>query len=67
MINVWHSHLTLAQDPHDVRVKCFVNDVQKQDGHTNDMIFKVPTLLHYISRCGQTTSPCLPTETTAAM
>ncbi|MCB9450271.1 MAG: fumarylacetoacetate hydrolase family protein [Anaerolineaceae bacterium] len=37
-------------DPHNLTVKTVVNDDVRQDGHTKDMIFKVPTLIAYCSR-----------------
>eukprot|EP00095_Tigriopus_kingsejongensis_P011592 maker-scaffold297_size217559-snap-gene-1.15 protein:Tk11592 transcript:maker-scaffold297_size217559-snap-gene-1.15-mRNA-1 annotation:"fumarylacetoacetate hydrolase domain-containing protein 1 homolog" len=37
-------------DPHDVRLLCKVNDEERQNGHTGDMIFNVPYLISYISK-----------------
>jgi len=37
-------------DPCDVQLRCSVNDQLRQDGHTKDMIFSVPTLISYISK-----------------
>ena len=36
-------------DPHDLRVQLWVNDVQKQDSNTSDLIFDVPSIIEYIS------------------
>lgn len=36
-------------DPADVAIRVDVNGVLRQDGHTSDMVFPVPTLLAYIS------------------
>ncbi|XP_059083108.1 fumarylacetoacetate hydrolase domain-containing protein 1-like [Tigriopus californicus] len=37
-------------DPHDVQLLCSVNDTERQNGHTKDMIFRVPYLISYISK-----------------
>lgn len=37
-------------DPNTLRLRLSVNDVQRQDGSTGDMIFRVPFLISYISR-----------------
>lgn len=37
-------------DPGDLRVQTLVNGELRQDGHTRDLIFDVPTVLAYISR-----------------
>jgi len=37
-------------DPHDLRITTEVNGETMQDGHTGDMIFKVPYLVSYLSR-----------------
>ena len=37
-------------DPHDVNLWLKVNNEIRQDGSTNDMIFKIPYLISYISK-----------------
>lgn len=37
-------------DPHDLRVITTVNGETMQDGHTGDMIFKIPFLVAYLSQ-----------------
>lgn len=37
-------------DPHDLRIRCFVNGEKRQDSRTSDLIFKVDELISYISR-----------------
>lgn len=37
-------------DPHNLNLKTMVNDEVMQDGNTKDMIFKVPYLIHYLSK-----------------
>ncbi len=37
-------------DPHALRLCCRVNGVTKQDSHTGDMIFDIPTLIAWLSR-----------------
>lgn len=34
----------------NVNLKLMVNDVVKQDGNTSDLVFKIPTLISYISK-----------------
>jgi len=36
-------------DPGALRIRAWVNGVLRQDGHTSDMIFDVPTLLAFVS------------------
>jgi 2-keto-4-pentenoate hydratase/2-oxohepta-3-ene-1,7-dioic acid hydratase in catechol pathway len=37
-------------DPQDLAVRCWLNDVPMQDGHTGDMIFPVARLISHLSR-----------------
>jgi 2-keto-4-pentenoate hydratase/2-oxohepta-3-ene-1,7-dioic acid hydratase in catechol pathway len=37
-------------DGRDTRVRCWVNDELRQDAHTRDLIFGIPTLIETISR-----------------
>ena len=37
-------------DPHNLYVRCCVNNVLKQDGHTRDLIFKIPAIIETMSR-----------------
>jgi 2-keto-4-pentenoate hydratase/2-oxohepta-3-ene-1,7-dioic acid hydratase in catechol pathway len=37
-------------DPHNLAIRCRVNDVVKQDGNTSDMIFKIPFIIEWLSR-----------------
>jgi 2-keto-4-pentenoate hydratase/2-oxohepta-3-ene-1,7-dioic acid hydratase in catechol pathway len=39
-----------ALDARDTRVRCWVNGDLRQDGHTRDMIFDIPTLIETCSR-----------------
>ncbi|MCS6910036.1 MAG: fumarylacetoacetate hydrolase family protein [Anaerolineales bacterium] len=43
-------------DPHKLRMVCRVNGVVKQDWHTGDMVFDIPTLIEWLSR-GMTLLP----------
>lgn len=36
-------------DPHNLQLTCHVNNILRQQGNTNDMIFQIPTLINYIS------------------
>lgn len=37
-------------DPHNLQVQSFVNDQPMQNGHTSDMIFRIPFLISFISQ-----------------
>lgn len=37
-------------DPHALRIQTYVNDELVQDGSTGEMIFKIPTLIAYITK-----------------
>lgn len=37
-------------DPHNVRIRTWVDDELVQDGNTSDMLFGVPALIEYLSR-----------------
>lgn len=37
-------------DPGALSVRCWVNGELRQDGHTGDLIFSVPELIHHVSR-----------------
>jgi 2-keto-4-pentenoate hydratase/2-oxohepta-3-ene-1,7-dioic acid hydratase in catechol pathway len=39
-----------VEDPHSLRIQCWVNGELRQDSNTGEMIFKVPELLAYISK-----------------
>ncbi len=38
-------------DPHDLEIKCWLNGTLMQDSHTSLMIFKIPYLVSFLSRC----------------
>lgn len=38
-------------DPHDLKIKCWLNGTLMQDSHTSLMIFKIPFLVSFLSRC----------------
>lgn len=46
----WLSTTDELQDPGDLRLWLTVNGQKKQDGHTRDMVFKVPYLVAYVSQ-----------------
>ncbi len=37
-------------DPHDLRIRCWVNGELRQDSNTRELVFDVPRLVAYISR-----------------
>jgi 2,4-diketo-3-deoxy-L-fuconate hydrolase len=37
-------------DPHDLRITAVLNGEPRQDGHTSDLIFKVPEILAFVTR-----------------
>jgi 2-keto-4-pentenoate hydratase/2-oxohepta-3-ene-1,7-dioic acid hydratase in catechol pathway len=43
-------------NPHDLNIRCLVNDVEKQSSSTRHMIFDIPTTIAYLSR-GMTLLP----------
>lgn len=43
-------------DPHALQLRCWVNGVLKQESHTGDMIFDIPTIIEWLSR-GMTLLP----------
>ncbi|MET8427728.1 fumarylacetoacetate hydrolase family protein [Nocardia sp. NPDC004860] len=36
-------------DPHDLGLRCWVNDDLMQDGNTDDLVFSIPFLIEYLS------------------
>ncbi len=38
-------------DPQNLALACSVNGEQRQGSNTNDMIFTIPQLVHYVSQC----------------
>jgi 2-keto-4-pentenoate hydratase/2-oxohepta-3-ene-1,7-dioic acid hydratase in catechol pathway len=48
----WGPWVTTADevpDPHDLRLRTWVNGELRQDAHTNDLVFEVPELVAFIS------------------
>ncbi|MCA9953619.1 MAG: fumarylacetoacetate hydrolase family protein, partial [Anaerolineales bacterium] len=43
-------------NPHNLNVRCLVNDIEKQASNTRNMIFDIPTTIAYLSR-GMTLLP----------
>ena len=41
--------IAVGLDPSDLRVECRVNGVRRQIGHTRDLRYRVPWLIHFIS------------------
>ena len=39
-----------VQDPHDLRIRCWVNGELRQDSNTGQLVFNVPQLLAYVSK-----------------
>jgi 2-keto-4-pentenoate hydratase/2-oxohepta-3-ene-1,7-dioic acid hydratase in catechol pathway len=37
-------------DPHDLGIRCLLNDRLMQDSHTSLMIFRIPFIIHFLSR-----------------
>lgn len=42
-------HKSAITNPHDLTIKCTINDEVRQNGHTKDMVFDIPTLIETIS------------------
>lgn len=49
-IGPWFVSKDEIADPHNLALKTWVNGVLEQDGHTSDLIFKVPFLIAYLSQ-----------------
>jgi len=43
-------HKSLIEDPHNLRVTCSVNGVQKQSGNTNELIFRIDDIIHLLTQ-----------------
>ena len=41
--------IAVGLDPSDLAVECRVNGARRQRGHTRDLLFPVPWLVHFIS------------------
>lgn len=46
----WISTVDEVADPHNLTISCAVNGVTLQDSNTSNLIFKVPTLISYLSQ-----------------
>lgn len=44
------AHKSLIADPHDLKVACSVNGVQKQSGSTSELIFRIDDIIHLLSQ-----------------
>lgn len=43
-------HKSLVPDPHNLAVSCSINGVQKQQGNTNELIFRIDDIIHLVSQ-----------------
>lgn len=43
-------HKSLVPDPHDLEVRCTINDIEKQNGNTNELIFNIPEIISRLSQ-----------------
>lgn len=44
-------HKSLIPDPHNLVIKCSVNNVEKQCGNTSELIFRIDDIIHRLSQC----------------
>lgn len=43
-------HKSHIADPHNLKVSCSINGVQKQNGSTNELIFRIDDIIHLLSK-----------------
>lgn len=43
-------HKSLVPDPHNLKITCDINGVQKQNGSTNELIFRIDDIIHLLSQ-----------------
>lgn len=43
-------HKSLVADPHNLKITCDINGVQKQSGSTNELIFRIDDIIHLLSQ-----------------
>lgn len=43
-------HKSLVADPHRLRIQCSVNGVNKQDGNTDELIYRIDQIIHLLSQ-----------------
>lgn len=43
-------HKSILSNPHILNLKCSVNGVEKQNGNTADLLFKIDALISYLSQ-----------------
>lgn len=43
-------HKSLVADPHNLKVTCDINGVQKQSGNTSELIFRIDDIIHLLSQ-----------------
>ena len=55
-IGPWIVSRDALPNPHDLNIRCLVNDVEKQSSNTRHMIFDIPATIAYLSR-GMTLLP----------
>lgn len=43
-------HKSHVLDPHNLKISCNINGVQKQMGNTNELIFRIDDIIHLLSK-----------------
>lgn len=43
-------HKSQVPDPHNLKVNCSINGIEKQSGNTNELIFKIDDIIHLLSK-----------------
>ncbi|GAB0088399.1 fumarylacetoacetate hydrolase domain-containing protein 2 [Sergentomyia squamirostris] len=43
-------HKSLVPDPHNLKIRCSVNGVQKQSGNTNELIFRIDDIINRLTQ-----------------
>ncbi|XP_055699577.1 fumarylacetoacetate hydrolase domain-containing protein 2 [Phlebotomus papatasi] len=43
-------HKSLVPDPHNLKIRCSINGVQKQSGNTNELIFRIDDIINRLTQ-----------------
>lgn len=43
-------HKSLVPDPHNLKITCDINGVNKQSGSTSELIFRIDDIIHLLSQ-----------------
>lgn len=43
-------HKSAIADPHALRIQCKINGIEKQDGNTSELIFRIDEIIHLLTK-----------------